>query len=199
MSDESGATGGRGSTDDRRAQLTAALARLLPERGWAKTSTAAIAAEAGLTTGLVHYHFKRKLDILIQLLADMEQALEERRARRASAGDPPEVQLRALVDAHLALGDDATPGFVACWVAVAAEAVHHPEVGPLYRGVLERRTEEIAGFLVQMGVVEDEARRRAGLATAGIEGAFLVAATAPGVVVAGSAAAGVWGGLVGPS
>lgn len=188
---------------DRRAQLTAALARLLPRVGWAGATTGAIAAEAGLTTGLVHYHFQRKLDILIQLMDELQATVDARRTRRLAAAGPdearrPAVQLRALVDAHLAQGPDADPGAVACWVAIAAEAVHDPELGPLYRGVLATRTTAIAALLRALGHSPAAAARRAGLATAAIEGAYLVAATSPGLIPEGSAADGVWEAILAP-
>ncbi|HEY4122015.1 MAG TPA: TetR family transcriptional regulator, partial [Byssovorax sp.] len=52
---------------ERRAQIVAALARVMAARGYERATVAQIAAEAGLAAGLVHYHFASKRDVLLTL------------------------------------------------------------------------------------------------------------------------------------
>ena len=58
------------------AVLTAAL-DLFVHRGYAGTSTADIAARAGLTKGTVYHYFKDKLALLVALLDRSEKTLYE--------------------------------------------------------------------------------------------------------------------------
>lgn len=53
------------NTDARRAEIVEAMLRVMARRGYARASIAAIAEEAGLTAGLVHYHFRNKQAILL--------------------------------------------------------------------------------------------------------------------------------------
>ena len=87
---------------ERRAQLIAALMRLLSERGYAGASVASIAREAKLAPGLVHYYFGSKQEILLELLESIRAAILVRRDERlARAGDDPRAKLFALTDALL--------------------------------------------------------------------------------------------------
>ena len=55
----------RVTTETRRRQIVDALAQLLEERSYAEASVANIASVAGLTPGLVHYHFATNRQILL--------------------------------------------------------------------------------------------------------------------------------------
>lgn len=56
------------SDSDTRAAILDAAERLIGERGFAATSTAAVAAAAGVPKGLIFYYFPTKADILTALL-----------------------------------------------------------------------------------------------------------------------------------
>ena len=72
------------NTHTRRAEIVQGLAEVMAQRGYAGASVAAIAAQAGLSTGLVHYHFKHKRAILLALVASLaEQILARFEARSA--------------------------------------------------------------------------------------------------------------------
>ena len=53
------------NTDARREQIVLGLQRVMAERGYEKATVSAIAQAAGLTPGLVHYHFKNKQEMLL--------------------------------------------------------------------------------------------------------------------------------------
>lgn len=62
---------GPGANDvSARTRILAAAERLFAERGFDRTSTARIAAEAGVPHGLIFYHFKTKMDLLLALIRD---------------------------------------------------------------------------------------------------------------------------------
>ena len=116
------------NTEERRAQIVDGLIAVMARQGYERASVAAIAAEAHLVPGLVHYHFESKLEILLALVEVLHARLRERTARLLAGVDPedPHARLAAFLDAHVATGTGADPQAVACWVAIAAEAVREP-------------------------------------------------------------------------
>src|SRR5688572_12958697 len=117
------------STEVRREQIVAAFRSVMAERTYDGATIAVVAEEAGLTPGLVHYHFESKLEILLALIdAQVAEHAARVDARVADAGDDPRARLDAYIDAHLATGRGADPDALACWVAITAEALRQPEV-----------------------------------------------------------------------
>lgn len=181
------------NTEERRAQIVEGLMLVLRERGYERASIAHIARAAGLTPGLVHYHFPSKQAVLLAVGEALDARFSARYERRlARAGDGPRAALHAFVDAHLALGDDASPVHVASWVALGAEASWQPEVGALYREKLEARRLLLRGLLLRALRAEGRSAARldalAATVLACIEGFFQLATAAPGTVPEGSAA-----------
>jgi len=89
------------NTEARRSQIVDGLVMVLSERGYERSSVQAIASAAGLSPGLVHYHFKNKLEILVELVERLDGVLEilgdlPRSARRDSISIPHYVALRSL-------------------------------------------------------------------------------------------------------
>jgi TetR/AcrR family transcriptional repressor of bet genes len=174
--------------DERRAQIVDGLLRVLPETGYERATIQRIAEAAGLGAGLVHHHFGSKLEILLAL----GERLAELVSGRQREARTPRARVDAWIDAHLAQGDDASAEAVACWVALGAEALVHPEVRALHRTLLERRRADLDARLRE--VCRDEARSTRGLdvlvanVLATVEGYFQIATTVPDVIPRGSAA-----------
>jgi TetR/AcrR family transcriptional repressor of bet genes len=155
-------------------------------RGYEGASIVAIAKAAGLAPGLVHYHFDTKAEVLLALV---ERLVTRVRARHAAR---PGERLEAFIDAHLALGPDADPRAVAAWSIVGAEALRQPDVRRLYRAALASTLKELKKLVAarlreQRRVTRNSGRIAAALVTA-IEGAFRIAAAAPGALPGGYAA-----------
>lgn len=160
--------------------------------GYDGTSVADIAAAAGLTPGLLHYHFDRKLDILVEALRQLVGAHRQQLRAVLDARERPIEQVAAFLDAHLRLGPQADPKAVACWVLMSAEALRHPEV----RVAWEEELASVVALLraaIDRGVAcgafrcADPAAAAAALMAA-IQGSFALGATAPSLVPPGSAA-----------
>jgi TetR/AcrR family transcriptional repressor of bet genes len=179
--------------EERRGQIVAALATVMAREGYAHATIAAIAKEAGLASGLIHYHFEDKQAILVALVAELVARLEARRvARLAGASGTPRARLHALVEAHVGLGNDADPSAVAAWVVVAAESLRQPEVRAIYAKAIATTLRRIELLLRAALRAERRSTRRskelAAAITSAIEGAYLVHAAAPGVMPRGYAA-----------
>jgi TetR/AcrR family transcriptional repressor of bet genes len=160
------------NTDERRLQIVEGLLALLPRTGYDGASVQAIAESAGLTPGLVHYHFDNKLEILVELCGLLEQRLAARFQARAAAGAAPWTRLNAFIDAHLALGDDADPRAVACWVAIGAEALRQPAVRRVYAAVVQAGLETLEGLVAEVLAAEGRRRRNARTIAAGLMAAI---------------------------
>jgi len=144
------------NTEERRTQIVEGLLHAMAEHGYDRASVHAIADKAGLAPGLVHYHFKNKQEILLSLITHLGVLLSERYERRAKAAGSPRARLYAFLDAHVALGSDAHPAAVACWVGIGAVAVRDPEVRIAFRDAMKRNVEQVEVHV--RAVLDDEGR-----------------------------------------
>jgi TetR/AcrR family transcriptional repressor of bet genes len=184
------------NTAARQRQIVEGLLTVMSEGGYEGASVALVARAAGLAPGLVHYHFASKQAILLRLVEHLGALLEERLSRRLAGAKDARGRLKAFVEVHLALGPDADERVLACWVAIAAEAIRQPEVAKEFGAVLKADLERLQ-------VLVRDARREAGRPTrdakalaasvlAAINGAYLLAAASPDLIPRGSAAKAVW-------
>jgi TetR/AcrR family transcriptional repressor of bet genes len=180
------------NTRERRAQIVDGLLTVMAEHGYAAASVAAVAEAAGLAPGLVHYHFDTKQEILLALVDTLDARARARRTAFTVKARTPRARLFASIDALLAPGDGADARAVACWVAIGAEAVHQPEVRRQYERLVREAVGELDVLLRDVLKSEGRSTAKAGIAAAGlmaaVEGCFRLAAAAPDVIVAGSAA-----------
>jgi AcrR family transcriptional regulator len=73
------------TVEQRRAEILEATRRVVLERGFGHTRIADVAAELGVSTGLIHYHFASKDELLAETLRDTAAA-DIRRLEEAVAG-----------------------------------------------------------------------------------------------------------------
>lgn len=158
-------------THARRAQILAGLKQVFAASGYAGASMRAIADAAGLTPGLLHYHFPNKRAMLVALIAQLEADLLERL--------PPDATPEAIIEALLGL-QGADPAALACWTQARAEAQRDPEVLAAYRATLE-------GLLARFERALPDRAAAVGLLAA-VEGYLGLATTCPDLIPAGSAA-----------
>jgi TetR/AcrR family transcriptional repressor of bet genes len=180
------------NTTQRRAQIAEALLAVMARRGYERASVIDIAARARLAPGLVHYHFKTKLDILVvatRLLAARHLAILD---DALVAAAEPAAQVAAFIDIHLGLGAHADPDALACWVSIGGEAVRERRIQIEYERALadiaDRLTAVIARGVTARAFAKIDTAAAAAALVALIEGYFVVAATAREVVPSGSAA-----------
>ncbi len=185
------------NTTERREQIANALERVMATKGYAGASIGDVATEAGLTPGLVHYHFASKLEILeavlARLIGDHQAALRAALERCAS----PQEELAAFIDVHLATGATARPHALACWVTLSAEALREEIVQARFEAALRElasQLEEILRRGARQGAFRatltrpSAAARASAAILATIQGYYALAATARSLVPRGSAA-----------
>lgn len=80
-----------------RQQVLDAAIKTLAKRGFANTSVSDIADTAGMSKGVVHYHFTSKEDLIVRVLAQCYDTLSTAvRSAWSEPGTPPERIRRAL-------------------------------------------------------------------------------------------------------
>ncbi len=180
------------NTAERRREIAFALASVMARSGYDGASVAAIAAEAGVATGAVHYHFASKQEILVDLVERLVATAQARIEARTEAAGTARERLAAILDGLLDAGGDADPEAVAVWSLVAAEAVRNAAVRDAYAGWAAEAASRLRRAFTE--ACREEGRSAAGAARVApsllalVEGYYAVAAAAPAVVPAGSAA-----------
>lgn len=114
------------SRDTRRTQVIEATIQALAERGFSRFTLTDVAKRAGISHGLVLFHFQSKENLLAETLdflaeeyrSNWQEALE-------SAGDAPEARLLAMVRADFT-DKLCTPERLAAWCAYWGEIQSRP-------------------------------------------------------------------------
>lgn len=81
----------------RRSQLTRAAYNVVAQKGYYEFTIRDIAREAGLSTGLVHYYFKNKKDLLLNLLKEINRNMLVLLNRNISKADDPREKLNIFM------------------------------------------------------------------------------------------------------
>lgn len=177
------------NTEQRKSQIVRGLARAMARCGYAKATVQEIASEAGLTPGLIHYHFGSKQEILINLIQSLAQVV---RTRLDSGASDPSQRLDAAIEALVGTAAGVETEAVACWVVIGSEAVRQPEVRELYESLMREARAELEGIfrdaMHKEGRSDEQAPAAAVAVLAAIEGFFRLAAGAPSCVPPGTAA-----------
>ncbi len=114
------------SRDTRRAQLIDATINSLAERGYSRTTLTGVAGRAGISHGLVLFHFQSKENLLAETLDFLAQEYQSNwQAALAAAGAAPDSQLFALIKADFA-PEICTPARLSAWCAYWGESQSRP-------------------------------------------------------------------------
>ena len=81
----------------RRSQLTRAAYKVVGQKGYYEFTIRDIAREAGLSTGLVHYYFKNKEDLLLNLLKEINKNMTAILNRSISTSSDPREKLNIFM------------------------------------------------------------------------------------------------------
>ena len=170
------------NTAQRKEEIVLALLHVMAEKGYEKASIQMIGKAAGLSPGLIHYHFKTKQDILLALVDWISQAATARLSTLNEGLTDPWDKLTAFINARLATGDDAMPEIVSAWVVIAGESVRQPEIKVLYQNLIDQQLKELKKLIAD--VWEGKTARNkevinlAAVVLAAMEGAYQLSATA---------------------
>jgi len=160
----------------RRRQLIEATARSLARHGMEGTTVRVVAAEAGVSPGLVRHHFAGMHDLIAETYRwtgkEVDRAL---RASLAAADQTPEGQLRAFVDSSFAepmLDTDLLGVWLTFWSLTRTDPEIHAIHGKVYAGY-RRRLEELIRELAAERKLQLDARIASLAFTALLDGLWL--------------------------
>jgi TetR/AcrR family transcriptional repressor of bet genes len=130
----------------RRVQLIEATIEVMAERGYARTTLSDVANRAGLSHGLVNFHFQSKDLLLAETLSYLADEYRETWVQAlARAGSAPAARLDALLRATFAPAIF-TPARLAAWVAFWGEA----QSRPLYQARCGVNDDDYAGQMTEI-------------------------------------------------
>lgn len=182
----------KSNSAQRRGEIVAGMLGAMAEQGYEKATVQLIAQHAGLSPGLLHYHFKSKAEILLALMDALAAQGALRYEQLSANAADARARLHAYVDARLGLGEGADPKAVAAWVMIGAEAVRQGEVRALYQRAVAGEMALVEGLLADcpggQGKPAEEVRAVASGLLALVEGAFQLASAAPQTMPSGYAA-----------
>lgn len=125
------------SREARRQQLIEATLQTLAARGYARVTLHEVARTAGLSHGLVNFHFDSKERLLAETLTQLaEEYRANWTARLEAAGEDPAAQLAAMIEADYD-PEVNSPLRIAAWCAFLGEA----QVRPLYQAQCQANDE----------------------------------------------------------
>lgn len=114
------------SRDARRVQLMDATIEVLAARGYARTTLTEVANQAGLSHGLVNFHFQTKENLLTETLLYLAEEYRQNWLTGLDAAGPsPAEQLDALLRADFN-PDICTPAKLSAWCSFWGEAQSRP-------------------------------------------------------------------------
>ena len=160
----------------RRVQLIEATIEVLAEQGFARTTLTDVARKAGLSHGLVNFHFQTKDALLADTLGYLSEEYRENWVSALSkAGANPALQLDALIRADFE-PVICSPARVSAWLSFWGEA----QSRPLYQdkcGDNDRfyigKLEEICADLLKQGQYAGHAVRIARVLRVTTEGVWM--------------------------
>jgi len=164
------------SRDTRRTQLIEATIATLAERGFSRTTLTEVARRAGLSHGLVLFHFQSKENLLVETLDYLSEEYRANwQAALAASGPVPEDQLLAMVRADFAPRVCA-PDRLSSWCAFWGESQNRPLYQSRCGANDEQYNQTVMGICAEMNTrygYDHDPRRSARLVRIMVEGVWL--------------------------
>ena len=130
--------------EQRRAELTAATARLIARSGIESATMREVAAEAGWTTGALTHYFADKRELLLNTF---QTSLANRRSQRPSDADAdPSVQLRTSLEGALPLDESRRRHWMVT-IAFCSQAAGDPELAAAQRAAYREFRDHVAALV----------------------------------------------------
>jgi len=155
----------------RRKQLVEAAIAAIHEHGFANATVARIAAQAGISAGMVHHYFKYKDELLFATMLHLLAELRADAVARLSGAADPRERIRAIIDA--CFGDSQFDEQVfSAWLALYGNARQSPRLMNIL-SLYHRRLRSSLLHDLRRIVSEAEALRLADGIAAMIDGLWL--------------------------
>lgn len=166
----------KASKDVRRQQLIRATLAVIARKGYASLTVADVARAAGLSVGIINFHFDSKDKLLAETLRFLADEYNRNwKSALASAGPQPAAQLKAvlLADFHETIF---TSEKIAAWIAFWAETQGRPAYDEICGPAEVERGRVLLGIcrsLIAEGNYDHEPRQAMRALEAMLEGLWL--------------------------
>jgi len=127
---------------------------LFAEKGYQNVSTEEIARTAGVSKGLVHYHFSNKEELLIKILERGRDSLSSQLTSISDTGDSARSKMHAAVKAYLDVAS-AQPALSRMAVIAFFETPYTERLKNLWLTYLDENLNAFAG-LIEEGIEKGE-------------------------------------------
>jgi len=135
-------------------EIIRATIRCLARSGFSQLTMKRLAAEAGVSQGILHYYFRDKRAMLAAAAGHVMDDLDFRaRLESANRRDAPS-RLRAMIKASLAVAT-ANREFWTVFMALWGESLHDGALAPINKATYARARKAIGG-IVEQGVREGD-------------------------------------------
>ena len=131
---------------ERRAQILRAACEVIAELGFRSLRVSDVAARAGTSTGMIHYYFDTKRELIHAAFEhNFAESLERRSEILTSDGDPHR-RLSDFVDSYLPTGQTTITAW-RVWTELWGEALHSPGLQELNDSVYGEWRRVVAGII----------------------------------------------------
>ncbi|MBI4578195.1 MAG: TetR/AcrR family transcriptional regulator [Planctomycetes bacterium] len=133
---------------DRKQQLLESAAQCFARHGYRGTTTAMIAAEAGVTEPIIYRHFKNKHDLFIALIDAVGERVFKNWEKATAAARTPLEKLRTMMYANPATSDPTTASVYQLLFHASTE-IAEPAIQQAIRDHYERYVKALASIMQQ--------------------------------------------------
>lgn len=144
----------RTTVEERRAEILETTCQVVVERGFAATRVADVANKLGISTGLIHYHFDSKDQLIAEAFQFAAEADLSRLEAEVKLADDPVEQLDLIF--RLYTPEEAEPGWM-MWIDGWGEALRFPALKAISRD-LDLRWKNVLQEIVEAGVASGRFR-----------------------------------------
>jgi AcrR family transcriptional regulator len=132
----------------RREQVIGATRRCIVEKGVLKLSIKDVAAEAGVSTGVIYHYFANKPDILLQVLKETFKKSSDQVIETMEPLDSARDKLFAHLE-NIALVPSDNPDFFLLLINYFAQAQNNPKCADIIKKFYRNLSSFISGYLKQ--------------------------------------------------
>jgi AcrR family transcriptional regulator len=129
-------------------EIIRATIRCLARSGFSQLTMKRLAAEAGVSQGILHYYFKDKRAILAAAAGHVMDDLDLRAKSESANSRDASSRLRAMIKACLAVATDDRE-FWTVFMALWGESLHDPALASINKAAYQRARKAIGGIIEQ--------------------------------------------------
>jgi AcrR family transcriptional regulator len=139
----------------RRKQILDATKRLVVEKGWTEVSILDICHEAGISSGVITYHFRNKDEIMFALLEEFLDQIEAHSYRAVAGAYTLEEDISTFITILTSL-QEAEPNFPSLLIQLVAASLHRPEIAKRLHGLFQTARQQKIEEWKTFGVVSSQ-------------------------------------------